>query len=139
MVYIVMGASGKWELYDKWIVAAFTDRQKADDLCRKCNYYGKWLSGMVEQSFEEERYIPDLGVCQSQFTWAIEGSPGQFEAWEQEFFAEHPDSTKDDWCQYYRTELAWMLNPHDTTTVLWSMYERNIEYKVVEVPLDGDQ
>ena len=143
---LVVGKSGKHELHNKWVVAAFEYVMDAIAWCEQCNEYGTWIAKMAEESFKEKtRYEmalycdPDVATRNvllieplSQFRWALQGSPGQMEEWEEEFEKEFPEG---DWFYYHRRELSLLLNPYDDQ-VCSSLYEEQIEYKVVRVVLD---
>lgn len=148
VMHVVLGSSGKHELFTKWVVAVFEDGIDAIRWCEKCNEYGQWLSRMTEEAGHEkaryDRYLyedPDVSEEEmwasrkgAQFCWAIDGSPGQMEEWEEEFEAAHPGG---EWFYYHRRELSLMLNPYDEQ-VYHSRHETKIKYKVVRAILNPD-
>jgi hypothetical protein len=150
-LHIVMCTAGLHEIYGEWPVAVFTDPLSARDWCDKANVYGAWMAKMTEKHWEDEAKVERVPfeegddwdeyselACQepsSQYHWALHGSPGQEEAWEEEFEEQHPEG---DWCYYQARELSLILNPYDEKAY-WARDERRIEYKVVELLLDPDR
>lgn len=129
VVYVVMCTAGKYELFEERPVASFTNREDAQTWCDRANEYGKWMADRAIESRDEGRY---RSSTQTQYDWAIEGSPGQLEQWRAELDSELSDW---DWFQYYTRELSLMLNPYDDQ-VYSACYEIAIKYTVVEVPAD---
>jgi hypothetical protein len=143
MTWIVMCTAGLHELYGEWPVAAFTHPELAQEWCDRANEYGVWMEKMVEEHWKDETRIlrfertddmdddEYLDGCDrepsSQYHWALHGSPGQMQQWEDEYDEAHPDG---DWLEHYVRELSLILNPYDERAY-HALYERRVRYKVV--------
>jgi hypothetical protein len=150
-VHVVMCSAGLHETYGEWPIAVFTDPFKARDWCDRANEYGAWMVEMrdrndkeqsqidrvtYDDSMTDDEYIEAcIGEPVTQYEWALFGSPGQQDQWEEEFEKNHPGG---DWDYFWPRELSLMLNPYDERA-FWARNERRIKYEVVEMLLDPDR
>lgn len=150
-MHIVMCSAGLHELYGEWPVAVFTDPLAARDWCDHANEYGAWMMEMNENDWKEQVQIEHVEHDESmsdeeyfeasrnepstQYEWAIHGSPGQVDEWEEEFEEKHPGG---DWDYYWAREVSLLLNPYDDRAY-WARNESYIEYKVVDILLDPER
>jgi len=158
--YIVLGSSFWHELDNRWIVASFSNRSKAEEWCERCNYYGQWVSKMEEAAFEERCAIDrnlspdfleeekidwnnaaevDAFYPATQWKWAIEGSTVQGDLCldqdiEKDLSEENYEAAYDCVMKEGKAELGWMLNPYDPKIA--ENISQGISYEVVEVEDD---
>ena len=148
--YIVMGSSGKHELDNRWIVASFTSRAKADEWCDRCNYYGEWVARMEEEAFGEQNQIDrernsdnidwsdDDAVDAlplAQWEWAVQGTFIQQKERMVEVLGEDfSDNQYRDFISKEWTDMGWMLNPYDPQ--IYPNLSMSIRYEVIEVEED---
>jgi hypothetical protein len=157
-VYVVTGASGRWELDDVWIVASFSTRQEAEAWKKWCEEYWKWIDKMHQEAGAEEvekgiyrearsGHSPK-SLLMPQWLWAVVGTEEDqlreasekfgrlFSDWEdyQKFWENLPvEQRKSDLESHLLQEIGWMLSPYDPHLGhLWD-WAREIRYEVKEV------
>jgi len=158
--YMVIGSSGKWELDDRWPVASFTSRQKAEEWKERCEYYWKWIEENRAEALEEEKkkrvgtgiddYDNPRAQLFSQWRWAILGTEQDQLRQLSEDFGENFSSWKD-FERFYHTvpleerearldrdkqEVGWMLSPYDPHLGAAWDWVGAVRYDIIEVEHD---
>lgn len=130
--FVVIGSSGEYELYNRWIVAVFDEASLAKEWCARCNEYAEFITRMENEAFEESARDNLKQDKWPQYEWAMKGSRAENKRWEEEMKAQGMG-----WgeiCVLREKEIAWALNPLDPYVTDYNAM--SLEYKVVTIPFN---